>query len=174
MTANDEREMQSQKVQSGWQDSIPSETPSSREQVCSEKGNIGNYIWSHPDRIRKSAKSQFSNIRWEIHRMDFARGSNDKRISLEFEQERVPNSRLVFWESEDTVIRMKRSRSAIISHQEWEKLGCETDNHILLVVPGVQATDHQTRALGDQRQTRVVGNPGTQLLPDGFNRSRKD
>ena len=27
--------------------------------------------WSHPDRIRNSAKSKRSNIRWKIHRMDF-------------------------------------------------------------------------------------------------------
>ena len=34
---------------------------------------------------------------------------------------------------------------------------CKTDNHIPLVVPGVQAAVHQTRALGDRRQTRAVG-----------------
>ena len=34
---------------------------------------------------------------------------------------------------------------------------CKTDNHIPLVVPGVQAMDHQTRALGDWKQTRAVG-----------------
>ena len=33
----------------------------------------------------------------------------------------------------------------------------KTDNHSLLVIPGVQATEHQTNALGDPRQTQAVG-----------------
>ena len=33
----------------------------------------------------------------------------------------------------------------------------KTDSHIPLVVPDMQATDHQTRALGDRKQTRAVG-----------------
>ena len=45
-----------------------------RVTVCSEKGNIGTYTWNHPDTIRKSAKSQRSNIRGKIHRMDLAHG----------------------------------------------------------------------------------------------------
>ena len=36
------------------------------------------------------------------------------------------------------------------------KSECETDNHVLLVVPGVQATDHQTKTLDDWKQTRAV------------------
>ena len=39
-----------------------SETPPSREQVCSE-GKLGTYAWSHPDSISKSANSKRSNIR---------------------------------------------------------------------------------------------------------------
>ena len=31
------------------------------------------------------------------------------------------------------------------------------DNHIPLLVPGVQATDHHSHALGDRTQTRAVG-----------------
>ena len=34
---------------------------------------------------------------------------------------------------------------------------CKTDNHIPLVVPGVQATDHQTKALGHRKRTPAVG-----------------
>ena len=34
---------------------------------------------------------------------------------------------------------------------------CKTDNHIPLVVPGVPATGHQTHFLGNQKQTRAVG-----------------
>ena len=34
---------------------------------------------------------------------------------------------------------------------------CETDNHIPLVVPSVQATEHQTKALDDRKQKRAVG-----------------
>ena len=37
------------------------------------------------------------------------------------------------------------------------KTACETDKHILLVVSGVQATEHQTKALDDPKQTRDVG-----------------
>ena len=33
----------------------------------------------------------------------------------------------------------------------------KSDNHIPVVIPGGQATDHQTRALGDRKQTRAVG-----------------
>ena len=52
------------------------------------------------------------------------------------------------------------SRSSVISHQEWENIELKTDNHIPLVVPGVQATEHQTKALDDRK--------------NGFNHSRKD
>ena len=34
---------------------------------------------------------------------------------------------------------------------------CKTDNHNPLLVPGVQATEHQTKALGDRTQTQAVG-----------------
>ena len=44
-----------------------------------------------------------------------------------------------------------------MSHQEWENIECKTDNHVPLFVPSVQATDHQTRALGDRKQTQAVG-----------------
>ena len=44
------------------------------------------------------------------------------------------------------------SRSPIISHQEWKKIEWEIFNHI-----SVRATDHQSRALGGRKQTRVVG-----------------
>ena len=48
-------------------------------------------------------------------------------------------------------------RSAIICHQAWENIECNTDNHVPLVVLGVQAADHQTRPVGDWRETRAVG-----------------
>ena len=35
------------------QDEIPSEVPSSREQVDSGKGKIGTYTRAHPDKFRK-------------------------------------------------------------------------------------------------------------------------
>ena len=63
-----------------------------------------------------------------------------------------------------TVTRMHgTTKSAIISHQEWEKMDGTTDNHVPLVVPGVQATDHQTKALGDRRWTRAVGDHGLKV-----------
>ena len=34
---------------------------------------------------------------------------------------------------------------------------CKTDNYILLVVPGVQATEHQAKALGHRKRTPAVG-----------------
>ena len=43
-----------------------------------------------------------------------------------------------------------------MSHQEWEKIECNTDNHIPLVVLGVQATEHQTKVLGDRESTQAV------------------
>ena len=49
------------------------------------------------------------------------------------------------------------SRSAIISHREMEKNDCKTDNHILLVLPGVQASKHQSEGLDDRKQTQAVG-----------------
>ena len=61
--SNDEPQMQLRTVQSDDKNPIPSDTSSSREQVCSQKGEIVTYTWSHPDRIRKSAKSKPSNIR---------------------------------------------------------------------------------------------------------------
>ena len=75
ITASDECLMQSR-----LQDSVPSVTPSSREQECSEMRKIGNCTWSHQD--RKSAKSKRSNIRGKNHRMDLARGRKSKDISL--------------------------------------------------------------------------------------------
>ena len=55
------------------------------------------------------------------------------------------------------------SRSAITANHEWENIECKTDNHIPLGVPGVQATDHQTHALGDGKQTRTVGDHELQV-----------
>ena len=40
------------------------------------------------------------------------------------------------------------------------------DNHILWVVPGVLATDHQTRALGDRMQTRDLSDHEFKVEPD--------
>ena len=85
----------------GWQDPIPSKISLSRDQVCSESEKLGTYTGSHPDRIRKSAKSKRSNFRGTIHRMDLAHGSNGKEISLDIAQERVQNCKVfVFWETE--------------------------------------------------------------------------
>ena len=36
------------------------------------------------------------------------------------------------------------------------KIDCKTDNHIPLVVPGVQATEHRTEALGGRKQVQAV------------------
>ena len=44
-----------------------------------------------------------------------------------------------------------------MSHEEWENIDCETDNHIPLVVPSGQASEHQTKDLGDQKQAEAVG-----------------
>ena len=63
------------------------------------KKKIGIFTWSHPDRISKSAKSRPSNIRRKINRMDFKYGRNSQKISLDFAQERVHNSWLIFQES---------------------------------------------------------------------------
>ena len=72
---------------------------------------------------------------------------------------------------------MNGDPSAIISRREWKKIECKTDNHIPLVVPAVQATDHQTRALGEQRETRAVGDHELKVdtdLPACFHHARKD
>ena len=45
----------------------------------------------------------------------------------------------------------------MVSHRELEKNDCKTDNHILLVLPGVQATKHQSEGLDDRKQTQAVG-----------------
>ena len=36
------------------------------------------------------------------------------------------------------------------------EIECTTDNHILLLVPGVQASDHQPKTLNDRKKKRVV------------------
>ena len=60
------------------------------------------------------------------------------------------------------IVRWKRlfvwmvSRSAIISHQSWKKTECKTDNHIPLVVPGVQATKTPDHSSGRPKQTWAV------------------
>ena len=48
------------------------------------------------------------------------------------------------------------SRTTIISHEEnGSNIECDTD--IPLVVLGVQATEHQTRALEERKRTPAVG-----------------
>ena len=51
-----------------WEDPIPSETPSSREQVCFEKVKIGTCTWNHLDSIRKSLKTQRPNMMTETQK----------------------------------------------------------------------------------------------------------
>ena len=41
--------------------------------------------------------------------------------------------------------------------ENWRKNDCKTDSHILLVLPGVQATKHQSEGLDDRKQTQAVG-----------------
>ena len=59
-----------------------------------------------------------------------------------------------------------------LAHQlikNGRNIDCNSDNDIPLVVPGMQAVDHQTRALGDRKQTRAVGDRDLQVetdLPD--------
>ena len=50
---------------------------------------------------------------------------------------------------------------------------CTTDNHIPMLVPRVQATQHQTKALSGRRESRHESRVGTQL-PEWLNHSRKD
>ena len=83
----------------GWQDPIPSETSSSREQIRSQEKETGPYIWSHPDWISKSAKFKRSNILRKICRMDLEHGRKSKDSSLDFTQERILGSRFLFWQS---------------------------------------------------------------------------
>ena len=64
--------------------SLPSETSSSRVQVCSQDGNIGTYTWSHPHQILKPAKAKRSNIRGKTCRMDSDHGRKSKESSLGF------------------------------------------------------------------------------------------
>ena len=55
-----------------------------------------------------------------------------------------------------TVTRGDQVTSLIINN--WKITDGKTENHIPLVVPGVQATDlHQSEALGDRKQERAVG-----------------
>ena len=43
-----------------------------------------------------------------------------------------------------------------MSHQEWEKIECNADSHIPLVVLGVQATEHQIKCLDDRKPAQAV------------------
>ena len=76
------------------------------------------------------------------------------------------------WYSRRVICAKKRllgwmaSRSAIIFHQEWEKIDSKTDNHILLVVPDVQATPHQTKALDNRKRPQAVGGHERTELPE--------
>ena len=59
------------------------------------------------------------------------------------------------------------TRSAIISQEEWENNRVNTtDNHILLVVPGVEAIEHQTKALDDLKRTPAVGDHEQRVATD--------
>ena len=59
------------------------------------------------------------------------------------------------------------SRSAITSHHECEiTSNVKTDNYIRLVVHGVQSADHQTRLLGDWKQTRAAGDHELEVETD--------
>ena len=108
--------------------------------------------------------------RWTFHRMDLTHGDHGKELSLDVEQERVWLGMFVQVQclqeapavlSLSKIVRGNRvcvwvaSKSATISLPEWEK-GCKTNNHIPLVVPDVQAIDHQIRALGDPKQIRSM------------------
>ena len=45
-----------------------------------------------------------------------------------------------------------------MSHRKMQKKNDrKTNNHILLVLPGVQATKHQSEGLDDRKQTQAVG-----------------
>ena len=50
------------------------------------------------------------------------------------------------------------SRPAIISYQAWKNVKCKTNNHVPLVVPGVQATEKTDQSSGrtDNRITRMA------------------
>ena len=41
--------------------------------------------------------------------------------------------------------------------ENWRNNTCKTDNHILLVLLGVQATKHQSEGLDDRKQTQALG-----------------
>ena len=75
-------------------------------------------------------------------------------------------------------------RTTCFTHQpsylmatEWEKIQCRTDNHFShLVVPGVQATEHQTKALDDPKHKvwATTSEEWKQNYQNGFNHSRKN
>ena len=51
------------------------------------------------------------------------------------------------------------SRSAMISHREWENIESETDKHITLVFLGVQQTEHQPKISGRADAGTSCGRP---------------
>ena len=54
-----------------------------------------------------------------------------------------------------------------ISSWMWDNIECKkTDNYIRLVVHGVQSADHQTRLLGDWKQTRAAGDHELEVETD--------
>ena len=71
----------------------------------------------------------------------------------------------------DTVMRCEwRPGQPSYLIKNGKNIECKTDNHFPLVVPGVQATEHQAKALGDRKPTRDVRKQNYQ---NGFKHSRK-
>ena len=117
----------------GWQDSIPSETSLSREQVFSKNGKIRTYTWSHPDSVPKSTKSKRSNFWRKIHRMDFEHGRDSKKSSLDCTQERLQSSRFISREPNSVLQTRSRAQCFFtLPQQRRKRVGIHCDSEASL------------------------------------------
>ena len=142
----------------GWQDPIPSETPSFREQVCSEKRKIGTYTWSHADRIQKSPKSIRSFLLRKIYRMDFGRGRNSEKSSPDFSQERVQTSRFIFWELTSVLWANSHEQCFFPSNENLE------GENLFLVASGASLHVMSKRDLTQEEKDTIQKSKGAWLI----------
>ena len=190
---NNIREHRDRKV--GWQDSMPSQTPSSREQLCSKKEELGLALGVIQTGTKKSEKNQTlqhsvndpSNgprawekmarkPAWTLHKNCKWYDPHDRRSNIEFSviwtcllkfndvenQSPAVLSRWVFC-AKKSFTRMNGIQvkpSYLIKN--GRTIESRSDNHILVW----QATDHQTRSLGDRKQRQLVGDHVSKVETD--------
>ena len=96
------------------------QTPSTREQVCSEEGDAGTNTWCHPDRIQERLKSKSSNVGGKIHRINFARRRNGKDMTLDITLGIVQTSTISFGESTLVLQTQSLEWCFFISHEKFK------------------------------------------------------